>query len=58
MLRLIIIVTCRTTCLLVENILLLRTVLLAPKISQQEEKEGNANNACGKQAKIFSQAGK
>lgn len=48
MLRLIIIVTCRTACLLVENILLLRTVLLAPKISQQEEKEGTANNAYGK----------
>ena len=58
MLRLIIIVTGRTARLLVENILLLRTVLLAPKISQQEEKEGTANNACGKQAKIFSQAGK
>ena len=48
MLRLIIIVTCRTACLLVENILLLRTVLLAPKISQQEEKEGTANKAYGK----------
>lgn len=46
--RLIIIVTYRTACLLVENILLLRTVLLAPKISQQEEKEGTANNVYGK----------
>lgn len=48
MLRLIIIVTGRTARLLVENILLLRTVLLAPKISQQEEKEGTANNVYGK----------
>lgn len=41
------IVTCRTARLLRKNILL-RTVLLAPKISQQEEKEGTANNAYGK----------